>query len=422
MARWAVNLQDDDYTILHRSGSQMAHVDALSRIQVLTNQCTDSIVQSIKESQELDPHILSIKTLLQKGPYDNYCIKNSILYKFIDGAEVLVITDEMQHHFIKNAHDKGHFSVKRTLEHLKNKYFVPQLQSKIEIYISNCVTCILKNKKSGKQEGFLYHLVKDDIPLNTHHIDHLGPLATSSLLPAQISDIIAREPDDKAHSYEHVKSLLLKRFKLTPENFRQVFVSHQKIPEKTWINFYHELNTYFNGLIDGLKIDTFEKLSDLVITDKLKRKTPFEFKEYYLDEWPNMNYPVQLAENLEEFKDFKKTLKQKSSTLLRRNNNSNPLGKKLADMKHQENWNITEWIRSFQRQQISTNFMKLLSPSTEMFKDIKKIHRKCVTTKITKNTQTTMLPSMLRRTILSHGSSKNEKLKLAHSLLRKFTI
>ncbi|GFX50968.1 retrovirus-related Pol polyprotein from transposon 17.6 [Trichonephila clavipes] len=35
IARWALNLQDYDYTILHRSGSQMAHVDALSRIQVI---------------------------------------------------------------------------------------------------------------------------------------------------------------------------------------------------------------------------------------------------------------------------------------------------------------------------------------------------------------------------------------------------
>ncbi|GFX81384.1 transposon Tf2-8 polyprotein [Trichonephila clavipes] len=151
--RWALNLQDYDYTILYRSGSQMAHVDALSRIQVITNQCTDSIVHRIKESQELDPHILSIKALLQNGPY-NYCIKNNILYKFIVGAEVLVIPDEMQHHFIKSAHDKGHFSVKRTLEHIKNKYFIPQLQSKIEKYISNCVTCILKNKKSAVIDSF----------------------------------------------------------------------------------------------------------------------------------------------------------------------------------------------------------------------------------------------------------------------------
>ncbi|GFU71050.1 hypothetical protein TNCV_1215761 [Trichonephila clavipes] len=37
-------------------------------------------------------------------------------------------------------------------------------------------------------------------------------------------------------------------------------------------------------------------------------KTPFEFKEYDLDEWANMNSPVQL----EEFEDFKRTLKQKN--------------------------------------------------------------------------------------------------------------
>ncbi|GFW30571.1 retrovirus-related Pol polyprotein from transposon gypsy [Trichonephila clavipes] len=134
------------------------------------------------------------------------------------------------------------------------------------------------------------------------------------LLPTEVSHIIAREPDDKANSYEHVKDLLLKRFKLTPEKFRQLFVTHQKASERTWIDFYHELNTYFNGWIDGLKIDTFNKLSDLIITDQLKRKTPFEFKEYYLDEWANMNSPVQLAEKLEEFEDFKRTLKQKSSS------------------------------------------------------------------------------------------------------------
>ncbi|GFS49775.1 hypothetical protein TNCV_4344561 [Trichonephila clavipes] len=134
------------------------------------------------------------------------------------------------------------------------------------------------------------------------------------LLPTEVSHIIAREPDDKANSYEHVKDLLLKRFKLTPVKFRQLFVTHQKAPERTWIDFYHELNTYFNGWIDGLKIDTFNKLSDLIITYQLKQKTPFEFKEYYLDEWANMNSPVQLAEKLEEFEDFKRTLKQKSSS------------------------------------------------------------------------------------------------------------
>ncbi|GFU10935.1 uncharacterized protein TNCV_2934281 [Trichonephila clavipes] len=102
------------------------------------------------------------------------------------------------------------------------------------------------------------------------------------LLPTEVSHIIAREPDNKANSYEHVKDLLLKRFKLTPEKFRQLFVTHQKASERTWIDFYHELNTYFNGWIDGLKIDTFNKLSDLIITDKLKRKLLLNLKNIIL--------------------------------------------------------------------------------------------------------------------------------------------
>ncbi|GFS84681.1 uncharacterized protein TNCV_4607961 [Trichonephila clavipes] len=153
---------------------------------------------------------------------------------------------------------------------------------------------------------------KDEFELKKLRIQTQSKLGADtskeSLLPTEVSHIIAREPDDKANSDEHVKDLLLKRFKLTPEKFRQLFVPHQKAPERTWIDFYHELNTYFNGWIDGLKTDTFNKLSDLIITDQLKRKTPFEFKEYYLDEWANMNSPVQLAEKLEEFEDFKRKI------------------------------------------------------------------------------------------------------------------
>ncbi|GFX63209.1 retrovirus-related Pol polyprotein from transposon 17.6 [Trichonephila clavipes] len=181
------------------------------------------------------------------------------------------------------------------------------------------------------------------------------------LLPTEVSHIIAREPDDKANSYEHVKDLLLKRFKLTPEKFRQLFVTHQKAPERTWIDFYHELNTYFNGWIDGLKIDILNKLSDLIITNQLKRKTPFEFKEYYLDEGANMNSPVQLAEKLEEFEDFKRTLKQKSSSPFVKKQEFK-FTERIADMKHRENSSITGKIRSFQRQRITTNITKLLLP------------------------------------------------------------
>ncbi|GBN87924.1 hypothetical protein AVEN_189297-2-1, partial [Araneus ventricosus] len=50
---------------------------------------------------------------------------------------------------------------------------------KVEKIISNCVHCILKNQKKGRKEGLLHPLQKEDTPLLTYHIDHLGPLEST---------------------------------------------------------------------------------------------------------------------------------------------------------------------------------------------------------------------------------------------------
>ncbi|GFX15628.1 homeotic protein female sterile [Trichonephila clavipes] len=132
------------------------------------------------------------------------------------------------------------------------------------------------------------------------------------LLPTEVSHIIAREPDDKANSYEHVKDLLLKRFKLTPEKFRQLFVTHQKASERTWIDFYHELNTYFNGWIDGLKIDTFNKNKNSDSQKKNRRyESPGKFEYNKKDKkFPastnyNKHYeaPVTKYESVQRYQD-----------------------------------------------------------------------------------------------------------------------
>ncbi|GFV96516.1 uncharacterized protein TNCV_1999681 [Trichonephila clavipes] len=72
------------------------------------------------------------------------------------------------------------------------------------------------------------------------------------LLPQEITQLIAREPEQKARDYDHGRSLLLKRFKLTPEKFRQLFVTHEKSSDKTCRDFYQEIQTFFNGWIEGL--------------------------------------------------------------------------------------------------------------------------------------------------------------------------
>ncbi|GFU08318.1 uncharacterized protein TNCV_932251 [Trichonephila clavipes] len=76
-------------------------------------------------------------------------------------------------------------------------------------------------------------------------------------------------------------------------------------------------------------------------------------------------------------------------------------------MNHQENSSITRKIRSFQRQRITTNITKPLLPRTNLFKDIKTALRKGITTKITRNTQITILLSIYAQT----NYSKSQKFK-----------
>ena len=58
-------------------------------------------------------------------------------------------------------------------------YYIPSVDEKIERCICSCVKCILGDKKRGKAEGLLNPIPKGEEPLDTFHIDHLGPLPST---------------------------------------------------------------------------------------------------------------------------------------------------------------------------------------------------------------------------------------------------
>ncbi|GFY18265.1 SCAN box domain-containing protein [Trichonephila clavipes] len=69
------------------------------------------------------------------------------------------------------------------------------------------------------------------------------------VLPAEISNILAREPTERANNYDFVKYLKLKRYRLNSEKLKQRFYRHQKSAENAWRNYAHELNSYFTEWI-----------------------------------------------------------------------------------------------------------------------------------------------------------------------------
>nr|XP_042907217.1 uncharacterized protein LOC122271123 [Parasteatoda tepidariorum] len=128
-------------------------------------------------------------------------------------------------------------------------------------------------------------------------------------LPSEIVQMIMREPEEQSENYDYVKSLLLKCYRLSPEKFRQLFYSHENTDGKSWKEYYHELETYFNGWTAGLKISSFESLKDLIITDRMKARVPPDIRERYLDQWTHIISPYTLAEKVDEFIELKDVFK-----------------------------------------------------------------------------------------------------------------
>lgn len=178
IARWALMLAEFDYTIKHRSGTRMRHVDALSRSPVLYAVPTE-ITTRIRKAQQKDDGVRAIIEILKERPYEDYTLIDEVLFKFCNGRDLLVIPKGLQTEIIKDAHEKGHFSSKRTEEVIKQEYYIPNLSTKVTHAIGNCIKCIITNRKAGRKEGFLHPLFKENLPLHTYHMDHVGPLEST---------------------------------------------------------------------------------------------------------------------------------------------------------------------------------------------------------------------------------------------------
>ncbi|GFX91171.1 retrovirus-related Pol polyprotein from transposon 297 [Trichonephila clavipes] len=126
------------------------------------------------------------------------------------------------------------------------------------------------------------------------------------LLPLEIVQFIAREPEEQAENFDYVKKLLLKRFKLSPEVFRQKFVQHQKKSDSTWKDFTFEITNYLDEWLIGLEINTFQDLKDLMVVDQLKKRANASMKDHFLDNWANLKSATQIAELFDNYEDVRK--------------------------------------------------------------------------------------------------------------------
>ncbi|GBO02151.1 hypothetical protein AVEN_203623-1 [Araneus ventricosus] len=99
----------------------------------------------------------------------------------------------------------------------------------------------------------------------------------------------------KFNSYENDMSLYLIMF--------ERLAKQAEILENTW--------KFFNEWANGVKADSFEKLSDLIITDQSKRKVTQEVKDPFIYDWSKLNSPDDLVEKLNDYETLRSTFRSK---------------------------------------------------------------------------------------------------------------
>ncbi|GBM43838.1 hypothetical protein AVEN_166234-1 [Araneus ventricosus] len=180
-----------------------------------------------------------------------------------------------------------------------------QIKPKLEIHH------LMQKFNSDENDISLYLIMFERQAKQAEILENTWITHLLGLLPYDVAQLIAREPDEIATDYGEVKKILLKRYKLTPEKFRQKFFMHNKNLGSTWKNFAYELRSFFNEWVNGVKADSFEKLSDLIITDQIERKVSQEVKDHFIDDRSKLNSPDDLVEQLDDYDTLRSTFRSK---------------------------------------------------------------------------------------------------------------
>ncbi|GFU39764.1 retrovirus-related Pol polyprotein from transposon 17.6 [Trichonephila clavipes] len=130
------------------------------------------------------------------------------------------------------------------------------------------------------------------------------------LLPPDIVQLISREPEEKREDYNHIKELLLRRFKLSPETFRLKFVQLQKVIQSFSKDFAFKLINYFEEWIDGIDATDYKKLKELINDNQTKRRMPNEIR--FVNCSVKITSPTELANMLDEYDNVRRNKRPNS--------------------------------------------------------------------------------------------------------------
>lgn len=131
IARWALELENFDYVIEHRTNERMRHVDSLSRVDDVNIVEANSLEQILAVEQGRDPIILKIRESLEDNKdsilNDKFELHDGLIYKKSGDNLLFYVPTLMESNVIRANHDDmGHFSAKKGIQPFIEHILVPQ--------------------------------------------------------------------------------------------------------------------------------------------------------------------------------------------------------------------------------------------------------------------------------------------------------
>lgn len=198
IARWWLKLLEFNFETVHRQGSRLSHVDALSRspneppnevdpagfIFTVSNDINDWAVTMQLQDKRLN-YIMAVLSGKVSSSEEtqlkaDYEVLRYRLYRKVDGKLKFVIFVAVRWRIVKHFHDDmGHFAIEKTIQRIQEWLWFPKMRKYVKEYIASCVTCCYNRSQRGKPEGRMHFDPPDPVPFRLIHIDHLGPFIRS---------------------------------------------------------------------------------------------------------------------------------------------------------------------------------------------------------------------------------------------------
>ncbi|RWS21244.1 hypothetical protein B4U80_09163 [Leptotrombidium deliense] len=191
-ARWIIELQEFNFKVKHRKGSQNVVADALSRqfdSEVVAMAIVVTKDKRLQLLQQQDNECVSIMKIIQDTPRTKSERKTCEQFQKCNGilchkADVngrlktrIVIPQSLRETVLELVHDRsGHGDYKRTYAKLAERYYWKGFSVDLKSYVSSCEVCQRMNAKTSKATGLMTSRKAPETPFEAVSVDHFGPL------------------------------------------------------------------------------------------------------------------------------------------------------------------------------------------------------------------------------------------------------